>query len=292
MAKEFTPEIRAKLRADFPPEAYSVHESKSFLSTLKAMYVVERLNDVFGICKWDIEHEIVEDSQDYVSIKGRLVLKEYDIKTPTQYGGHKKTGKNTEPADGYKSAVTDLLSKCASYLEIGIDLFKGLVNVNGQDRKPPRQTNKKQVEPCPKCKKVDSVINSKEEYGGGFHCYKKKDGCGHNWGGTKKEANGKETKPSESKVEEPQPSTNRKDQEVTMEGLRLIGASFRKIVNDSGIKHSSLSKMFLGYTAAFFKRPELGDLREIMESEASELLEHFDNNPNEVTEWLRLKGND
>jgi len=132
--------IRAKLREPFPPEAISQHPTKTFLSTIKAIYIVERLNDVFGIGGWNMEHEIVADSPEYVSMKGRLLIGNHDdpnyFTTPWQYGGHGKIGKNTEPADGYKSAVTDCQSKCASYLEIGIDVFKGLVGKKPYQKPP------------------------------------------------------------------------------------------------------------------------------------------------------------
>ena len=135
--------MRDKLRAPMPPESIQQHPTKTFLSTIKAIYVVERLNDVFGIGGWDMTHEIVSDTDDYVAVRGRI-LYDYDAgmftkKTPDQYGGHKKIGTNTEPADGYKSAVTDCQSKCASYLEIGIDVFKGLVKSSGQKKAQPEK---------------------------------------------------------------------------------------------------------------------------------------------------------
>ena len=129
MSEHKIDKLRNKLREPFPPEAISQHPTKTFLSTIKAIYVVERLNDIFGIGGWDLTHEIVFDEPDYVTVRGKLEIKEFNYVSPAQYGGHKKTGTNTEPADGYKSAVTDCLSKCASYLEIGIDVFKGLVDV-------------------------------------------------------------------------------------------------------------------------------------------------------------------
>ena len=122
-----TDEIRKKLRNDFPDEAYRQHPTKSFLTTLKAMYITERLNDVFGIGRWVITHEIALKTDDYVLMKGKLSLLDYDCEIPEQYGGHKTAGINTEIADGYKSAITDVLSKSASYLEIGIDMFKGKI---------------------------------------------------------------------------------------------------------------------------------------------------------------------
>ena len=44
------------------------------------------------------------------------------------------------------------------------------------------ETTKREPLPtCPKCKKTDSVIVGRPEYGGGFVCYAKKGGCGHKW---------------------------------------------------------------------------------------------------------------
>lgn len=131
--KEITQEIRDKLREPMPAEAISAHPTKSFLTTIKSIYIVERLNDIFGVGKWNIEHEIVLHNDNYVLMKGELKILEYNCNIPVQYGGHNTIGKNVEMADGFKSAVTDILSKCASYLEIGIDVFKGKAN---QSNKP------------------------------------------------------------------------------------------------------------------------------------------------------------
>lgn len=128
--------MREKLREPFPPEAYQEHGSKSFLTVLKAMYVIERLNDVFGIGKWNLEHKVIKEDNGYVLIRGQLKLINYpDMVIPSQYGGHKTGGTGTEMADGYKSAITDCITKSASYLEIGIDVFKGLI-------KPPKSVKK------------------------------------------------------------------------------------------------------------------------------------------------------
>lgn len=131
--------FRERLSKAMPPNAIQPHPTKGYLSTIKSMYVVERLNDVFGICGWDFEHEVFEKTNKnvydksgvligtvpYVVVKGRIYVREFDLYSPYQYGGAELDGKGKEPADGYKSAVTDALSKCASYLEIGIQVFKG-----------------------------------------------------------------------------------------------------------------------------------------------------------------------
>ena len=124
-----TKEMRVKLRDSFPNEAYSPHPTKTFLTTLKAMYVTERLNDVFGVGRWSIKHTVEERTNDYVLIRGEFISLDFEVITPDQFGGHNTSGTNTEIADGYKSAVTDCISKIASYLEIGIDMFKGKINV-------------------------------------------------------------------------------------------------------------------------------------------------------------------
>lgn len=133
--KTLTDDIRKELRGEFPAEAYSQHPTKTYLTTLKAMYVTERLNNVFGIGKWTLEHEVIKEQDNQVLIKGKLVFLEYDINLTEQYGSHAITGKGVDIADGYKSAITDCISKSASYLEIGIDMFKGKIA-------PPKTQNK------------------------------------------------------------------------------------------------------------------------------------------------------
>ena len=106
------------------------------------MYVTERLNDVFGVGRWTIEVEIIERTNDYVLVQGEFHALDYDVAVPKQFGGHQTTGKNVEIADGFKSALTDCQSKIASYLEIGIDMFKGLIVCNGNTVKSPPVSKK------------------------------------------------------------------------------------------------------------------------------------------------------
>ena len=148
--------MREELRKEFPTEAYSKHPTKTFLTTLKAMYVTERLNDVFGVGRWTIDHEVIERTTDYVLIQGEFKSLDYEVSVPKQYGGHKTTGTNTEIADGFKSAITDCISKIASYLEIGIDMFKGKIIIDGQAQKSQSQSS-----PSP-TKWLNQFIDKKE----------------------------------------------------------------------------------------------------------------------------------
>ena len=125
-AKRIDDEVRKLLRAPFPLEAMDQMTYGAKLTTIKSMYVVERLNDVFGIGRWVHHHTIVSLTKTEVVAKGRLEILDYDVVIPEQYGGAKiVTG---DIASAMKGSVTNSLSKCASYLEIGIDVFKGQVS--------------------------------------------------------------------------------------------------------------------------------------------------------------------
>jgi hypothetical protein len=145
------------LRAPFPPEALKPDTSRGFeLTSIKAAYVIERLNDVFGPCGigWRYAHSPFEDVP---SDDGRLeVVTEvaFQYRLPNegagcgrviwnnswQYGsddgwsepifacGGKGLGRGGAPyTDARKSAVTDGLTKAASMIGVGHQVFKGLV---------------------------------------------------------------------------------------------------------------------------------------------------------------------
>jgi hypothetical protein len=134
--------MREKLNKAMPAESIGRHPSMSFLSTIKSIYVTERLNDVFGSGGWDLETEIVKEERlvhnvkgkdvdyDHVIVCGRLYFREFDLYGSIQFGGH--DDKTMMAVNAYKGAITDCLSKCASLLEIGIQVFKG----NPDDRTP------------------------------------------------------------------------------------------------------------------------------------------------------------
>lgn len=120
--------IREQLRKPLPEEAITQHPTKKYLSSIKPIYVTERLNDVFGIGKWTtkVEH-IVTEKKENGSKMGSMVVVKMILEVPEfniyyeQYGGNE----NSDLGDAYKGAATDALTKICSYLEIGIDVFKG-----------------------------------------------------------------------------------------------------------------------------------------------------------------------
>jgi hypothetical protein len=151
------------LRAPFPAEALKPDTSRGFeLTSIKAAYVIERLNDVFGPCGigWRYVHSPFEDvpSDDgrlevvtEVAFQYRLADEDAGCGRVTwtngwQYGsddgwsepilacGGKSLGRGGAPyTDARKSAVTDGLTKAASMTGAGHRVFKGLVRTNGRE---------------------------------------------------------------------------------------------------------------------------------------------------------------
>ena len=62
-----------------PAEAVSPHPTKKFLSSIKSIYVTERLNEVFGVGKWKVETEVVDKEGKMVVVKLKFSIPEYGI---------------------------------------------------------------------------------------------------------------------------------------------------------------------------------------------------------------------
>lgn len=120
--------LKAELYAPLPSEAIKPHPTKTFLSTIKPIYVTDRLNEVFGIGGWQLrtENVLVNDNGTVVN-KVIFSVPEYDIYYEC-FGGNDnggKTSKGFDLGDAFKGATTDGLTKICSYLGIGIDVFRG-----------------------------------------------------------------------------------------------------------------------------------------------------------------------
>jgi hypothetical protein len=130
-------EKREELRKPLPKESIKPHPTKGYLSTIKAIYVTERLSDVFGVNGWHISTDLLNwfekvkknskgiEYTEYTAIaKTTITVPEYGIKHECIAGSS-----NEDLGDAAKGATTDAITKIGSYLEIGIDVFKGLGNV-------------------------------------------------------------------------------------------------------------------------------------------------------------------
>ena len=127
-AVQLPDDLKVKLKEPLPREAVSPNPQKPGLSVIKVIYVVERLNEVFGLNGWHVDNEVVETGR-MVVVRATLAIPRYAIAIE-QFGGND----NPDRGDAYKGACTDALSKCASYLGIGMDVYKGLYENPGAGR--------------------------------------------------------------------------------------------------------------------------------------------------------------
>ncbi len=128
-------QMRDALRKPLPTEAVKQHPTKTFLSSIKAIYVTERLNDVFGVGSWHLKvNHVTTSEKSMVVVKVEFSIPEYGVYLEC-YGGNDNGGensKNFDLGDAFKGATTDAITKIGSYLEIGIDVFKGLTTLPQQ----------------------------------------------------------------------------------------------------------------------------------------------------------------
>lgn len=140
--RTITPEQKEALDRRLPDEAVSQHPTKKFLSSIKSIYVTERLNEVFGVGSWRVETEIVERSERMVVVKLRFSIPEYGIYYEC-FGGND----NADLGDACKGATTDALTKVCSWLGIGAEVFKG--RQTGAGAPPQRSVQRLPAAPDP-----------------------------------------------------------------------------------------------------------------------------------------------
>lgn len=129
------------LKKPLADEAITQHPTKTYLSSIKAVYVTERFNEVFGIGKWQtrVEKEHVNHETGMVVVKVIFTVPELDIYYES-FGGNDNGGssnKNFDLGDAYKGATTDAITKIGSFLGVAIDVFKGLKD----NKKPSNKDN-------------------------------------------------------------------------------------------------------------------------------------------------------
>lgn len=120
--KRVTEDMRQQLCKSLPPEAVTPHPTKKYLSSIKSIYVTERLNEVFGVGSWKIKTEVIDNSSKMIVCKVTFSIPEYGIEYEC-FGGND----NADLGDAYKGATTDALTKIASWMGIGGEVFRGEV---------------------------------------------------------------------------------------------------------------------------------------------------------------------
>jgi hypothetical protein len=135
--KQLSKEQIDLIKKPLPREAVMPHPTKQNLSTIKAIYVTERFNDVFGIGGWTIKTDLIDNPLALVKnikiTKAGAERTEYTALMKTgfevaEYGIYYEcvaSSTNDDIGDASKGAATDAITKIASYIGIGIDVFKG-----------------------------------------------------------------------------------------------------------------------------------------------------------------------
>ena len=129
--KSLTKEQLELLKKPLPPEAIKPHPTKTYLSSIKAIYVTERFNEVFGVGAWTTKLKLIKFMPEtgMIVIKTTFEVPDYNIYYEC-YGGNDNGGvssKNYDLGDAFKGATTDALTKIGSWMGVGIDVFKGKV---------------------------------------------------------------------------------------------------------------------------------------------------------------------
>lgn len=123
-------ELYKKLTEPFPEKAYAADISRSskVLTSLKAHYVVERLNEAFGLGMWKLTGEWSE-VEDGVLFFGDLQASYLDGENLVNISTSIVPGfagvDHANSGDAYKSARTDCLCKAASLFGVGNEMYKG-----------------------------------------------------------------------------------------------------------------------------------------------------------------------
>ena len=122
-----------ELTKPLPDWAVKPHPTRTGMSAIHPMAIIERLNSVFGVGGWNFEVEYISCDKEkqqtkngerdiYISaVKGRLEIRDVVIE---QFGG----STNDDKGDALKGGGTDALTKIASYLGIGAEIYKGKGN--------------------------------------------------------------------------------------------------------------------------------------------------------------------
>lgn len=173
---ELPDEIQKILTRTLPAEAIGKHPRIEGLSSINPAFVVERLIEAFGNGGWEDSVAIVDrDSRMETWNAGKPNEKQVKIFIATvhltftveKYGLHKENFggcDNVDLGDALKGARTDALTKIASELGVGLEVYKS--GRNAEETTPN----------CPSCGK--KLRRSRDN--AGWYCWAKKDGCGLN----------------------------------------------------------------------------------------------------------------
>ena len=132
MTEKTEDKIYSELRKPFDISCYGLDTSRGFaLASLRAQYIIIRLNEVLGLTNWDFKgsYEYLKDKDGNITdvlYHGVLMLNINGKQKIVEAPGSSTYKKNI--GDTLKGARTDSLSKAASYVGIAEQSFCGLID--------------------------------------------------------------------------------------------------------------------------------------------------------------------
>lgn len=162
--KQITEEMKQALGRPLPATALKPHPKLAGKSAINAIYVSERLNEVFGIGEWTTSVEFTakntyiqhtkngDKDKNMVVVKLTLEVPAYGIHYEC-YGGND----NDDYGDAYKGATTDALTKIGSWMGIGAHVWKD--DPTGEKTTPPQPAPAPQISAEEKAKRDKAVID-------------------------------------------------------------------------------------------------------------------------------------
>lgn len=164
------PEILQILNKKLPDWAVKPNPMKSNMSVIHPMAIIERLNEAFGIGGWTFKTQAIDCTKEvqktkngertvYMSsVHAELAVPAYNIHIE-QFGG----STNDDKGDALKGGATDALTKIASYLNIGANIYKGAGNADIKTPKTPYESAQEAIKACkdqPSLEKVATRIKT------------------------------------------------------------------------------------------------------------------------------------
>lgn len=126
------------LERPLPPEALKPHPTKKDssgapMTTIKAIFVIDRLNQVFGVGGWNLRTTYLSHDKIVRMTQAQKERTEYISAIHTEfsvpnYGIHLECvagSTNDDLGDSLKGGTTDGITKIASYLGIGAHIWRG-----------------------------------------------------------------------------------------------------------------------------------------------------------------------
>jgi hypothetical protein len=167
MKQNLTAEQLVKIAEPLPPEAISAHPTRTGMSTIKGIFVTERLNEVFGVGEWIVKTKLLapisvivkttssgRERTEYTALSKTIL----EIPSAGIYYECIASSTNDDMGDAAKGATTDAITKIASWIGIGIDVYKGKHGAPVIPPKPYQAPPRNDVAPPTKTRTTAPVI--------------------------------------------------------------------------------------------------------------------------------------